>query len=138
MKLIFIISILNHKYKDMKKLPFLVLLTLLAFDSCKNLPGSAKTTYYFCYSKPKGSSVDSAVKNILYTDILKISGNEQIIKERTSKWFKLVQNKCQSPNGCTSDLMAYNTAQEAEAMLNEMFATYNNPEEFKLEKVDFN
>ena len=122
----------------MKNLYFLFLLTLLAFGCCKNMPSTTKTTYYFCYSRPKSNSVDSSIKSILYTDILKIDGDEQVIKERTSKWFELVQSRCKSLNGCTSDLMSYNTALEAEAMKIELLEIYNNPEEFKMEKVEFN
>ncbi len=120
----------------MKLLALLVLLSILTISCRKELTTSKNTGYYFCYSHEKPKE-ESKIKHILYTEILKIERDDQVIKDKTSDWSKLVNNQCKNARGCTSDLMYYYTFEEADAMRNEILELYNNPENYQIEKLEF-
>ncbi len=115
----------------------LTLLTLCIAACNKDLVNTKNTGYYFCYSHKWKPQADSAITYILYTDIQPIHGDEQIIREKASKWGQLVHRRCKNTNGCTSDLMYYYTIQQAEANRNQVFELYKDPEKYIMEKVDF-
>jgi len=121
----------------MKLLSLLSLLTLFTFSCSKELTTSKNTGYYFCYSHEWKPKEESTIKYVLYTDILKTERDDQVIKEKASDWGKFVNNRCKNTKGCTSDLMYYYTIEEADAMRNEMFEIYKNPEKYQIEKVEF-
>lgn len=121
----------------MRLLSLVSILTLFTLSNDK-VPNTFKSTgYYFCYSHEKKPKEESTLKYILHTDILKIERDVQVTKEKASDWDKFVNNRCKNTGGCTSDLMYYDTFDEADAMRNEMFKIYKNPEKYQIEKVEF-
>jgi len=120
----------------MKLLSLLSILTLFTYTCSKDLTPSKNIVYYYCCSH-KWTKEDSKITYILYTDILKINRDEQVIKEKTFKWAKLVNVRCKNITGCTSDLNYYYSAEEAFARRNEMFELYKNSDKYQIEKVEF-
>lgn len=123
----------------MEKINIKLLLLLLAIiaSNCSKKISTKNVAYYFCYSHPKNRQDNSEIKHILYTEIKTIENTEQIINEKTFKWFALVSKKCTNNRGCTSDLMHYNTVQKAKAMMNELIEVYKDSVIYKIEKVEF-
>jgi hypothetical protein len=121
----------------MKYLSLFSLLTLFTFSCRKESSTSKNIGYYFCCSHEMNPKEESTITYILYTDILKIEGDDLVIKEKASDWGTFVNNQCKNKSGCTSDLMYYYTIEEAEANRNEMFEIYKNPEKHQLEKISF-
>lgn len=120
----------------MKLLILIVLLSLLTFSCSSELSSTNTLVYYYCTSHKMDGKV-SKITYILYTDILKISRDEQVIKEKTSEWGKLVKLRCKNTTGCTSDLNYYSSAKEAATRRNEMLDKYKDPQKYQIEKVEF-
>lgn len=121
----------------MKLLSLFSLVTLFTFACSKELTSSKNIAYYYCTSH-RWTKEDSTINHILYTDILKITMDEQVIKEKTSEWHNLVTVRCKNITGCTSDLNYYYSAEEAIASRNKMLAIFKNPEKYQIEKIEFN
>ena len=106
----------------MKLLALFSLLTLFTFARSKDLATSNNTVYYFY---------------ILYTDILKIEEDEQLIKEKTLEWSQLVKTQCKNTSGCTADLNYYYSVKDAETRRKEMLTYYKNLQKYQVEKIAF-
>lgn len=120
----------------MKLLTLFTLLAIFTFACHKVLNTSKNIAYYYC-SSHKFTFEDSKVNYILYTDILKINRDEQVVWEKTNEWQKLVKVRCKNSMGCTADLNTYNSAEEAIARRDEMLGIYKNSEKYQIEKVEF-
>ena len=120
----------------MKLLALFSLLTLFTFAGSKDLATSNNTVYYFCLSH-KRTPPDSTINYILYTDILKIEEDEQLIKEKTLEWSQLVKTQCKNTSGCTADLNYYYSVKDAETRRTEMLAYYKNLQKYQVEKIAF-
>ena len=116
----------------MKLLALFSLLTLFTFAGSKDLATSNNTVYYFCLSH-KRTPPDSTINYILYTDILKIDEDEQLIKEKTLEWSQLVKTQCKNTSGCTADLNYYYSVKDAETRKKEKRKVYNNGNPFNKE-----
>ncbi len=114
---------------------FLYVLFLCTIACGKDLKKSGNTAYYFCYSHSSRPLEDAEIQNILYTDVREIHKEDQIIQNKTYEWSTLVKGQCKNKNGCTSDLMYYETAQQAHSSLQELLAMYDDPKRFKMDKV---
>lgn len=120
----------------MKLLTLFSLLTLFTFAGSKDLATTNNIAYYFCLSH-KRTQKDSTINYILYTDILKIDEDEQLIKEKTLEWSQLVNAQCKNTSGCTADLNYYPSAKEADTRRKEMLAYYKNLQKYQVEKIAF-
>ncbi len=120
----------------MKLLALFSLLTVFTFSCSKDLTNYNNTAYYFCLSH-KRTQKDSTINYIIYTDILKITKDEQLIKEKTLEWSQLVKTQCKNTSGCTADLNYYYSEKEAETRRTEMLAYYKNLQKYQVEKIAF-
>lgn len=94
---------------------------------------SATTFYYFCVSHAKSSS---SKQIILYTIVYQTS-DEKNISEKTKAWGSLVDNSCENPGGCTSDLNYYKSKEDAEKQLENTKHLYRNTDQYTIKLVDF-
>ena len=119
---------------------YLILIFITLFLSCQNerlQKTEKKTFYYFCVSGAKDKINQLNRKQILYTDVKEIVGEESIINKKAVDWGNLVTRICKNKGGCTSDLNSYPSLSEAKYAFDETIHVYNDTCKYYFKKVNF-
>lgn len=95
-----------------------------------------KTFYYYCDSHSMDPQSVKGKQVILYTEVYKITCEEERISDKTVAWAALVDAACENERGCTSDLNYYETKEEAETRLKETKKHYSDTEKYTLKKME--
>ena len=119
------------KSKHMKSLLFII--PIFCFFSYSSESKKIEKCYYFGLSRPIKS--DSTFNTVFYFDIKDTTGAAIRSNKLAVKWSEIVDKRCATSSGCTSDLNVYFTWEEAKKNLDNAIKIYG--VNYKLEKVPF-
>ena len=111
----------------------ILLFTLFYFFTYSADSKKEEKCYYFGISRPIKS--DSTFNTGFYFDIKDTTGAAIRSNKLSVKWREVVDKRCATPSGCTSDLNVYFTWEDAKKNFDNAFKIYAG--NYKLEKVPF-